>query len=629
MGYVDSHHQNDQPGLEHMNELKDIKEHILPVLKGGDIILIVPPFVTTRTPIIGPHILQAIAREQGYKADILYVNLLLASIIGFDLYESICYGQPFRMLGERLFAGSAYGLPPLGTSPEPCIEPAKSVFGNGRQYPLEEFEYKFYNISDFHLDTFFKMETICKSFIEEVSHTISSLNYKIAGCSTNWEQNNCCIALINRLKKIQPQIVTLIGGSNCEAEMAAGIASLSPSIDHIFSGESELTFADFLKRYAAGNPPSQRIIEGQPLEDLDNIPLPDYDSYFEQLKCFFNDYPLKQVQIGCETSRGCWYGKCYFCGMNGKRGRFRQKTVKKVVTELERVNARYPGHRVLVIDKVMPTSYQEELLPLLYEREDTPPISYEQRPNLEFHELLNIKKAKINLIKPGIEALSTGLLTLMNKGVTASENILLLRNARSLGIWVSWNLLWGFPADRAVFYQETLKILPLIRHLNPPDVFRHISLDRFSAYFEKAKDFAINHLRPWAVYQTVYPDWADLDKLAYRFIGDYPCAAHEHPGLIREIAKEVQTWKKSWGKAKLVMVPFADYYIVYDSRDPGNLKNHMPDFSRSKEIMKYDTYTGSENQEWAVQEKLGVRVDSRYVPLVTASPGLLSGFAQQ
>ena len=146
---------------------------------------------------------------------------------------------------------------------------------------------------------------------------------------------------------------------------------------------------------------------------------------------------------------------------------------------------------------------------------------------------------------------------------------------------------------------------------------------------EKAKDFAINRLRPWAVYQTVYPDWADLDKLAYRFIGDYPCAAHEHPGLIREIAKEVQTWKKSWGKAKLVMVPFADYYIVYDSRETGNLKNHMLDFSRSKEIMKYDTYTESENQEWAVQEKLGVRVDSRYVPLVTASPGLLSEFAQQ
>lgn len=45
-----------------MNQLTDIKKNILSVLNEGDILFIVPPFVTSRTPIMGPHILQSIAQ---------------------------------------------------------------------------------------------------------------------------------------------------------------------------------------------------------------------------------------------------------------------------------------------------------------------------------------------------------------------------------------------------------------------------------------------------------------------------------------------------------------------------------------------------------------------------------------
>ncbi len=610
-----------------MNQLTDIKENILSVLKGGDILFIVPPFVTARTPILGPHILRSIAQEHGFKTDILHLNLLLASIIGIDLYESICYGQPFRMLGERLFAGSAYGLPPLGKSPELCLDPAKSVFGNGQKYPLEEFEYKYYKTAEFDHDTFLKIEATCRSFIEEVTQAVASLDYKIVGCSANWEQNNCSIALIDRLKNLQPGIITLMGGSNCEDQMAEGVASLSDSIDYIFSGESETTFAGFLKQYEAGDLPGERIIVGQPVEDLDNLPLPDYHSYFEQLAGFFHNDPPKGIAIGYETSRGCWHGKCFFCGMNGKRGRPRQKEAKKVVGELAQINNRYPGKGILLIDKLMPPAYQEELLPLLVEKGGAAPITCEHRPNPDLHELINLKKAGINVVKFGIETLSTDLLKRMNKGVTAHENILLLRNAAVSGIYVDWNLLWGFPGEKVDYYREILSILPLLRHLCPPAVFRHISIDRFSPYFEKAQDFEINRLRPWAAYRAVYPEWADVDKLAYRFIGDYSCESLENTELIKEIAGEVKNWKESWKNAKLVLIPFAGSYMVYDSRDTGKAKNHILDEIQASEIMTAGIYKESGSQKWAVEQKLGVVVDSRYIPLVTAPPGLLLKFA--
>jgi hypothetical protein len=75
------------------------------------------------------------------------------------------------------------------------------------------------------------------------------------------------------------------------------------------------------------------------------------------------------------------------------------------------------------------------------------------------------------------------------------------------------------------------------------------------------------------------------------------------------------------------MIPLDDYYMVYDSRGLAKDKNHVLEYSQAKEIMKYGTYTESENQEWAVEQKLGVVVDGWYVPLVTASPELLLAFA--
>ncbi len=202
----------------------------------------------------------------------------------------------------------------------------------------------------------------------------------------------------------------------------------------------------------------------------------------------------------------------------------------------------------------------------------------------------------------------------------------MLRNARSVGTRTDWLLLWGFPGDKLEYYQETLKILPLIRHLQPPVTCLHLILARFSPYFENPEAFQIINIRPWAVYNMVFPEWADLDNLAYWFAGDYPCGAHENLQLIKEIAQEVALWKTLWETTYLVMVPFSDYYLILDNRDNNGKKQHVLDYQKAKEIMTDCVYHESEYQQWAVEEKLGVIADSWYIPLVTASPELLLQF---
>ncbi|MCP4130533.1 MAG: hypothetical protein GY754_06080, partial [bacterium] len=260
----------------------------------------------------GPHLLQALAREKGYTANILYLNLALASLLGVERYEEIFSAADYSMLGERLFARSAYGMPPLGNNPAWCTNEALSIGGDEKHAPMY-----YGNYPEFNMDEYLQIEKICKSFIEEAVEAIVSLSCKIVGCSAMTGQINCGIALLSGIKRNAPEIITIMGGANGEGEMARGIASLSDSIDYIFSGESESSFVNFLSAWSAQELPEERIITGQALENLDGIPLPDYSICFDQYEFFLGEKGIHSINTWYETSRGCWWAekmKCSFCG---------------------------------------------------------------------------------------------------------------------------------------------------------------------------------------------------------------------------------------------------------------------------------------------------------------------------
>lgn len=608
-----------------MNQLNDIKKLIPPVLKGGDILLIVPPFGRREYSVLGPHILQSIAERIGYKTDILYANILFVSIVGENIYDKISnlpYNIEWMKLGERLFARSAYGLTGFNKFTELQSKGDMHIPGNMHP-PVKTLQ----EIIDFH--ALANLEEMCFSFVDEIVQVITSMNYKIIGCTSMQEQNNSSVAILKRTKNIQPDTTTLMGGINCEGEMAEGIASLSDAIDYIFSGESEDSFEKFLKGYSKGELPSKRVVTGNLLKDLNTLPLPDYESYFSQTRQFLQENKPNNMILSYETSRGCrkaQKGRCFFCGGIRNFDRFRLKSEEKVEEDLDRIADSYPVNAILMTDNMVPRFFYKKILPFLSGEKEYPRIWYQENTNLKLSDLINLKKARINSLLLGIEALSTNLLKLMNKGVTARQNLLLLRNARSVGMHCSWHMLWGFPGDKIAHYEETLRLLPLIRHLQPPAEFLSLKLSRYSSYVMNPHYHRVENLRPLEVYRKIYPDWADIDRLGCYFTGDYPCEALDNPGLIQELADEVELWKKTFMEAKLVMIPSADYYIVYDGRLPGKEKSHILIAPQAKETMAYGKYNESEYQEWSLEQKLGVVVDSWYVPLVTASPDLLLEF---
>ena len=605
-----------------MPQLPDLQTQIHSVLQGGDILFIVPPFATAKNSVLGVHLLQALAVERGYKAEVLYLNILLASIMGMDAFEEIAV-SPFeslwRMTQERLFARSAYELPPFGKSPECCRDEARSVAGSEQYRPL------LYESADFDLEQYLRLEQLCHDFVQEAVPALASLGYPLLGCTARMGQTNCSIALLNGVKKLCPETITFIGGSNCKGELAEGIASLSQSVDFIFSGDSESSFVDFLTGWANGKLPSKRVISGRECRDLDSLPLPDYSDFSRQMEAFFGPEALEESAVSYESSRGCWWGTkqgCFFCS---ERESFRQKSPAKVLEDLGgRMREQSKG--IYMCDIAMPLSYRKEVFPQLLAEQAPPKIQYQAKVNFSLRDLIALKRSGVEQFTVGIEALSTGLLSLMNKGATAGDNLQLLRHARSLGIYISWLLLWGFPGDRSEHYRQTLKLLPLIHHLQPPITCRHLILARFSPYFERAPEFRITNIRPWAVYDMIYPEGADLENLAQWFVGDYPCEAHEEPELIRAIAAEVERWKRLWRNTHLVLLPFNESYMILDNRDVEGKQQHLLEPARANAVMTAGPLDESEHQRWAIEQKLGVALDSRYIPLVTAAPELLLQF---
>lgn len=601
--------------------LHDIQEKILSVIGNGDILLIVPPFGSLHDVALGPHILQSLARQQGYATDILYLNLLLASYIGVKLYDDIYNAPVFWMAGERLFARSAYGFPSLGHHPEWCADEAMSIRGKKTHAKM------FYDAHQhFDLQQYAAIEQICQELLDKVVPILSSLDYAIIGCTTSHTgQVNSSIALLTAIKTYRSDIITIIGGGSCQGEMAEGIASLSPAIDYIFSGESETSFLEFLKNYSEHQLPSHRVIIGETLHELDSLPYPDYDIFLKQSVSFLGKETCKKARLWYETSRGCWWAQHSRCTFCSETQAYRERNTATIIPDLKRIKTMYPQKMLFMTDILMPSSYHNTLLPELRKKTEFPALVYQLRPTLNLQELLNLRQAGVQAVLAGIETFSTHLLSLMNKGINSRQSLFFLRNARCVDIYVDWFLLWGFPGDCVSDYEEILRLLPFIRHLQPPRQLFPLTLERFCTYLDQQEEFQMTDVRPWTVFKLIYPNDVDLEKLACYYIAEFPSEAYEHPETIEQLNDEVDLWKKRWEQSKLMMKTMMDTYLIHDTREGQKIeKTHIVDYQRAKEIMTCRVYDESENVQWALEHKLGVVLEGWYVPLITASPHTLT-----
>jgi hypothetical protein len=134
----------------------------------------------------------------------------------------------------------------------------------------------------------------------------------------------------------------------------------------------------------------------------------------------------------------------------------------------------------------------------------------------------------------------------MKKGVSALQNVQLLKWCRELDIIPYWNMLWGFPRESEEEYYHMSELIPMLVHCRPPDGFGKIVLDRFSPYFLEPLGNGLTNIRPAAAYVFVYPfSDEDLGKIAYHFDFDYS-DGRKPSSYVKNVQLEVENWQKLW-----------------------------------------------------------------------------------
>jgi ribosomal peptide maturation radical SAM protein 1 len=586
----------------------------LPVRRSGDILLILPPFAAMNRPSLGLALLQQIAADQGLSCEIYYATLHLARAFGEDVYLAVAERHNLDLLGERLFSPYAF----------PEIE-----FGNQIYTEHEAGQHQWYRhrLSSAVQSQFHELEATIGVWLEEFRQLIKQLDFRVFGLSTMFSQNLCCACLAEIIKEEKPNSLVLIGGANCDGDMARAIAKLSSAFDYIFIGEAEATFRTFCQNLQSNTLPLVRLIAGPPTADLNQLTCPDYQGYFDQLSFFLPNSRLlaeNRIVIPYETSRGCWWGQkhhCTFCGLNPDGMTSRIKDGATALADLRRLRHRHGCRLIDMTDNIMPMQYFNTLLPAIISEGLDLNIFYEEKSNLNYHQLRMLKAAGVNSIQPGIEAFSTALLRQMRKGVTGAQNIRLLRDCRSLKISTSWNLLFNFPGDTDVEYEETLSRIRKLRHLSPPMGFLPVYFDRFSPYFREPETFGIKNLRPLSEYSMVYPSHMAAEDFAYHFVGDADVVEKRNPTLVKTVADEVQAWIAAWQARKpiLSVSRFATgEYVVYDTRHEGNPAVQV--ISRTMAALITDeARVVSEEVEQAMAHDWVINVDGLYLGVAVAS----------
>ncbi|EKD68355.1 MAG: Radical SAM [uncultured bacterium] len=493
-----------------------------------NVCLVLMPFAPIERPSIALGILKSCLDASGISSKAIYANLDFADIAGLTPYNNVLKSYRDFQIGEWIFSACAF-----------------EDGGYDHDGFLKFIEDKLDKYTLKYLEILPQIRSRTRDFIERLADEITGCSPEIVGCSSTFQQNCASLALLKAVKKRRGDIITMMGGANCELEMGVSIVKLFPWVDFAVSGEPEEYFGDFCARLIetgnkleksdipygvigklnysdhikpGGCESADNALPRSFVRSMDSVPAPDYSDYFDALSkvSFGSSF---QPGLPFETSRGCWWGQrrqCTFCGLNGRGLDYRLKSHERAIAECVRNSELYNINRIECVDNVLEPSYIDSFLTGLKKHGDYN-IFYEVRSTLSKEQIFNLAGTGVKWVQPGIESLHDEVLKLMNKGVGALKNIEFLKFAREAGIRSSWNMLAGFPGESDEWYREMAEFLPLIYHLQPPSNMVKIFIDRFGAYQKDPEKFGLK-ITPLKVFSYIYPlSPEDMNDLVYYF----------------------------------------------------------------------------------------------------------------
>ena len=539
---------------------------------GLDVLLVSMPFGPPLQPAIGLSLLKAGLVRRGRSARVQYFTLRFAKLVGVGTYLQVSLARAaptHTLVGEWIFSHALRGRSSTDDDTG-YVDAILRVEGSAYGGPSANF-----------LRQVRRMRRLAAPFLERCLERIVRQRPRIVGFTSAFQQQAASLALARLVKRRCQGACIVFGGANCEGEMVRQY----PFIDAVVSGEGDIVFPDLVDRvlegadveglpgvytrttaHSAGSPQPH---ENAPMvRDLDDLPYPDYEDFVRQYRAAGLRTSYSPVLL-FETSRGCWWGErvhCTFCGLNGSTLAYRSKSAARALDEVEYLHRIHGPAVMSAVDNILDLGYFKDFLPRLAARRLSLDIFYEVKSNLKRDQVRLLAASGVTLVQPGIESLDSEVLRLMGKGVSALQNVQLLKWCLEFGVVPLWSVICGFPGESPGSYDRMAALIPCLSHLPAPQAVAPLRLDRFSPNFNRSRELGFTDVEPNPAYAHIFGLPRDiLAKLAYYFTFRYQ-VAQDVRNYTSQLRRQVLAWQLSQASSRLFFVDTRDALWIRDER---------------------------------------------------------------
>lgn len=378
-------------------------------------------------------------------------------------------------------------------------------------------------------------------------------DFDLIGFSVCFNQLLSSLAAAKAVKENYPDLPIVFGGSTCAPATGSSLLENFSQIDYAICGEGEkplLNLCEFLAAktgtlaseilHAGGkHQASGRDARAGQLDDLSNLPLPDYRDYFAEMNAVFADEPFIP-ELPIEFSRGCWWGKCAFCNLNVQWCGYRFKKGEQMLSEVLALSEKYGLLDFSFTDNALPVKDSISFFGKLAEQKRDFRFFAEIRIPRQSEDLSIYKNGGLDTVQVGIESLSNGLLKRMRKGSTVIENIAVMRNFLSIGIKLEGNLIIEFPGSTKSEADETFENLDFVMPFSPLSTAVFF-LGHGSLVDQTPKQFGIRAIVHHPQNKNLFPP--EILKNLVLIIKDYRGGRLKQKKLWAPVVAKVKQWQ--------------------------------------------------------------------------------------
>ena len=265
-------------------------------------------------------------------------------------------------------------------------------------------------------------------------------------CITGYiNQQNLMIKLVDRIKKYNKNIVTIVGGSNVEINYKnyynskvdyiyhlSGLNNLVKLVNYISDKDKDIKLEDIKGICYKKN--NEWIYNDKIIETPEDLPIPNREFFYKHKNKFryliFKPLALVKNSFSCKK-------KCTFCFCtNRNSGRYTCRSVNNLVNEIKSLDV--PNIHITDDDFLCDRDYLKEFIKQIKENDIHKKFLIYGRADFIAHNEDLIKKLAdigLSLIMVGLEATNNKELDSYNKRVTIDENLECIRILNKYNIY--------------------------------------------------------------------------------------------------------------------------------------------------------------------------------------------------